>query len=337
MTNEITNSILSIWRSGRKIKNTSGGWISGNAPCCHHRGENHDTRLRGGLLITPGGESFSFHCFNCGFKAGWSPGKLLSNNTKSLFRWLGMSDTDISRLGLLVLKLKDDQPVTKQALSFELKEIALPEDCVPIDTWIAEGCQDPDLLAVIDYIVSTRKLGWDWYNWHWSAANGYRDRLIIPFYHNNKIVGYTGRKIKPGKPKYLTDAQPGYVFNLDAQTTDRSCVIVVEGQIDAVAIDGVAIMSNAPNETQCARIKTLAREVIVVPDRDRAGATMLKAAIDNQWSASLPPWEHDVKDVADAVKRYGRLYVLTTILHYRVSGEIKLNLMKKKLEGMKDE
>ena len=61
----------------------------------------------------------------------------------------------------------------------------------------------------------------EWFDWHWSASPGYTDRVIIPFYHNNKIVGWTGRKITDGKPKYLTDAQPGYVFNIDAQTPDR--------------------------------------------------------------------------------------------------------------------
>jgi microcin C transport system permease protein len=35
---------------------------------------------------------FQYHCFNCGFKAGWSPGKLLSVNTKKLFGWMGLSD-----------------------------------------------------------------------------------------------------------------------------------------------------------------------------------------------------------------------------------------------------
>ena len=96
-------------------------------------------------------------------------------------------------------------------------------------------------------------------------------------------------------------------------------------------------MTNEPNEAQVARINALAKEIIVVPDRDRPGAKMLKSAIDNGWGASLPLWDDDVKDVADAVKKYGRLYVLTTILHYRVSGEIKINLMKKKLEAIKNE
>jgi hypothetical protein len=76
----------------------------------------------------------------------------------------------------------------------------------------------------------------------------------------------------------------------------------------------------------------LAKEVIVVPDRDRPGSKLLKFAIDNGWGASLPPWGDDVKDVADAVKKYGRIYTLFTILHYRETNEIKIQLLKKKLE-----
>jgi DNA primase len=111
----------------------------------------------------------------------------------------------------------------------------------------------------------------------------------------------------------------------------------VEGQFDAIAIDGVAIMTNEPNDAQIARLQALGREIICVPDRDRPGAMMLKTAIDNGWSASLPPWGDDIKDVAEAVKKYGRLYVLTAILHYRVHGEIKINLLKKKLEAITNE
>jgi DNA primase len=192
-----------------------------------------------------------------------------------------------------------------------------------------------DIEPVIEYVLG-RGMKLEWYNWMWSVSPGYKDRVIIPFYNEKKIVGYTGRKIKEGKPKYLTDAQPGYVFNLDKQLDDRQFVIVVEGQFDAIAVDGVAIMHNEPNEVQCARINSLNREVIVVPDRDKPGAKMLAAAIKNNWSASLPPWGNDIKDVADAMKKYGRLYVLVTILHYRVAGEIKINLLKKKLENLND-
>ena len=331
--NDIQSALLALLPPKRKL--TTGGWTSFNAPCCQHRGEGHDTKLRGGIRVESDG--FVYHCFNCHFAAGWTPGKLLSKNTRSLFSWLGMNEADIGKLNLAALKIKDDQPVLKKTLNLVMLEKPLPDDCKSIDNWITSGVQEPDLLAVISYIVDERKMGWDWYNWHWSASPGFRDRVIIPFYHEGKIVGYTGRKIKPGNPKYLTDSQNGYVFNIDAQHYDRKFVIVAEGQFDAIAVDGVGIMTNEPNDAQIMRLNNLGREVIVVPDRDRPGAKMLKSAIANGWSASLPPWDDDVKDIADAVKKYGRLYVLSTILHYKVHGEIKINLLKKKLEALKDE
>ena len=250
-----------------------------------------------------------------------------------------MNDTDIGKLNLISLKLKDDQPVFKKPLNFVLEERALPEGTMSVMEWISTGYLleiAEDIGKIVEYIIS-RGMELDWYNWMWTPAAGYKDRVLIPFYHDGKIVGYTGRKITDGKPKYLTDAQPGYVFNLDKQSAGRKYLIVVEGQFDAIAIDGCAIMHNEPNETQIMRINSLGCEVVVVPDRDRPGAKMIKTAMEQNWSASLPPWEDDIKDVADAVKRYGRLYTLSTILHYRVAGEINLHLMKKKLESITDE
>jgi len=331
--NEIQTALLSLLPAKRK--STPSGWVSFNAVCCHHNGENLDTRSRGGILTNPQG-GWQYHCFNCNFKAGWTPGKLLSANTKKLFQWLGLSQTEIGKLGLVALRLKDDQPLSKKELSFDLEEKSLPDRTQSIEQWLMEGCSESDLVEVIDYVLNQRMMKWEWYDWHWSAALGYRDRVIIPFYHQGKIVGYTARKIRDGKPKYLTDSQPGYVFNLDKQPLEREYIIAVEGQFDAIAIDGVAFMHNEPNDVQCARIVAQNKEVIVVPDKDRPRAKLLNAAIENGWSVSLPPWEDDIKDVADAVKRYGRLYTLTTILHNRISGELKLNLLKKKLENLSE-
>jgi hypothetical protein len=275
------------------------------------------------------GDAFTYHCFNCGFKAGWSPGKLLSGNTKSLFAWMGMPETEVQKLGLAALKEQQDIPKAKKELNFELKEVELPADCRKF-TEVTEP--DEDFIRVVEYVLS-RHMGLDWYDWMWSSEAGYRDRVIIPFYHDGKVVGFTGRKITDGKPKYLAHSQPGYVFNLSAQPYNRKYVIVTEGQFDAIAVDGCAIAHNEPNEVQIMRLNSLGREVIVVPDRDRAGAKMIKAASDNGWSVSMPPWGNGVKDVADAVKKYGRLYTLATILHYKETNQIKIQILRKKLEN----
>ena len=313
-----------------KRKQTPSGWISFNAPCCHHRGEKSDTRKRGGILMSPDG--FQYHCFNCGFKAGWQPGKLFSKNTKDFFRWLGVPDTEITKLSLEALKGRDEIVAVEKPKNFVIEPRDLPPNCESFEKLIEDGCIDEDFLNVVAYVLD-RKMELDWYDWHWTPEPGYKDRVIVPFYLENQIVGYTGRKITQGSPKYLTHISPGYVFNIDRQIDDRKFVIVVEGQFDAIAIDGCAIGHNDPNDAQIMRLTQLGKEVIVVPDNDKPGANLIKSAIQQGWTVSLPEWGEDVKDVADAVKKYGRIYTLFTILQYRETNEIKIKLLKKKLEN----
>ena len=312
-----------------KRKSTPSGWTSFNAPCCHHRGEKADKRKRGGILTNDDG--FQYHCFNCGFKAGWTPGKLLSKNTRDFFRWLGVPDADITKCAMEALKSRDEIQQAPVPKHFVIEPRELPPNSMPVLELLENGCTDTDFLDAVEYILN-RKIDLDWFDFYWTDEPGYKDRIIVPFYLEGKIVGYTGRKIREGSPKYLTHISPGYVFNIDNQTDDRQYVIVVEGQFDAIAIDGVAIGHNEPNEAQIARISQLGKTVIVVPDQDKPGAKMIQTALQQGWTVSLPEWGDDVKDVADAVKKYGRIYTLFTILQYRETNEIKIKLLKKKLE-----
>ena len=295
MSNLIVETTLQFWTTGRKTKNTSGGWVSGNAVCCHHRGEKPDKRSRGGLLVNRDKGSFSWHCFNCGFKAGWQPGKSISPNTKDLFRWLNIPESEINKLVLESLKEKDKLPVVKAIKTYELKEESLPDQCQSFVDWAKLECVDENFIKCVEYILN-RGLKIEDYNWHWSQANGYQDRVIIPFYHQGKIVGWTGRKITEGKIKYLSKTQPGYLFNIDAQTYNKNFVIVVEGQFDAT------------------------------------GSKLIQAALNNGWNVSVPPWDEHIKDVNDAVRYYGKIYTLATILKYKETNQIKIEIMKKKLE-----
>ena len=329
--NEIQSALLAVLPTKRK--STPSGWTSFNAPCCSNRGESRDTKKRGGILLNAN-DGFQYHCFNCGFKAGWSQGKLLSKNTKDLFKYLGMNQDDIGRLNLYTLKVKDNQPSAKREFSFDLIQKQLPLNSQNLKELLSvkhDPEQEQRLFNIVAYLAK-RRFELDWYAWHASDAPGYRDRVVIPFYYQDKIVGYTARKITAGKPKYISDSQPSYVFNLDAQTARRKYVIVVEGPFDAIAIDGVAILNNECNSAQASRIQSLNREVIVVPDRDRAGAKLIDNALEYGWSVSVPPWTEQIKDTADAVTQYGRLYTLATILHYKETNPIKQQLLKKKIE-----
>jgi hypothetical protein len=69
----------------------------------------------------------------------------------------------------------------------------------------------------------------------------------------------------------------------------------------------------------------------VVPDQDPAGMELVDRAVELGWPVSMPAWPDSVKDVNDAVKLYGRLGTLLTIIDARETSRIKIELRKKQL------
>jgi hypothetical protein len=46
---------------------------------------------------------------------------------------------------------------------------------------------------------------------------------------------------------------------------------------------------------------------IVVPDQDEAGMRLVDRAVELGWAVSMPDWPAGVKDVNDAVIRWGKI------------------------------
>lgn len=312
-----------------KRKTTPSGWISFNAPCCHHNGTSADSRQRGGLISNPDG-GVSFHCFNCGFKASWQPGRNFSHKMRKLFQWLGAPDDIVNKVALEVMRENEGVVTSTQIAQLPtFNTVPLPEDARKITDFEDTEQISQHLCDVINY-MQERNLFLDDYDFYWSPSLGYRDRLIIPFYYEGKIVGWTARKVKDGKPKYLSEQQPGYVFNLDEQRANKIFTIVCEGPLDAIHIEGVALLGSEIKDQQALLINSkLGKETIVVPDRDKAGSKLVEQAIDLGWSVSMPNWASDINDIGDAVKRYGRIYTLHSIVTHAESSALKIRLRAK--------
>jgi len=313
-----------------KRKTTPSGWTSFNAPCCQHNGHSVDTRQRGGL-ISNGDGGISYHCFNCGFKASWQPGRNVSKGMRRLMRWINVPDDLINKISLQVMQENEGIEVQRRLVEIpSFNEVPLPDDAVRIDS--VEHVTK-HLVQVVEY-MKARDLYLEDYPFYWSPSLGYRDRLIVPFYYEGKVVGWTARTVQPDKqPKYLSEQQPGYVFNLDEQRPQKIFVIVCEGPVDAIHVDGVALMGSEIKDQQALLINRLNREVIVVPDRDEAGSKLIERAIDLGWSVSLPKWADGIKDISDAVKQYGKLYTLHSIVGAVESSPLKIRLGAKKWFG----
>ena len=310
-----------------KRKTSPKGWVSFNAPCCHHNGHSPDTRGRGGIMANGDG-GISYHCFNCKYKTSWQPGRQLTYKYKQLLRWLHVPDDVINKLALQVLRENEGVASTERVIelpTFEPRD--LPEGAVKI----AE-CTTVNkfFVNVVEYMQS-RQLYLDDYDFYWTNSLGMRDRLIIPFYYQGKLVGYTARSVDSDKrPKYLASEPDSFVFNLDAQTFDKQFVIVHEGPIDAIYTDGIALLGSEINDQQALIINRLNKDVIVVPDRDKAGKALVEQAISRNWQVSMPEWEDDINDTGQAVERYGRLYTLYSIVIAAESSPLKNRLRAKK-------
>ena len=333
--------VLDTFRSllPSRVKPSPSGWTSFNAPCCHHRGHSQDKRKRGGLRFDTG---VIYNCFNCKFTASWQPGRPISEKFKSLCRWMGGNEDIINQLIFEALKTESPEYTPRESqVRITFAEKQLPEHSLKISEWLDVDFKgnvvlEENLAKVVAYIYDR---GFDPLNdiFYWSPTDGYQDRVIIAFKYKNKIVGNTARKVRSGRPKYLSDHHSHFVFNVDAQQEDQKYIFVTEGPFDALAINGVALLTNNIAEQQYRIIQGLGHEVIVIPDQDEAGLNLVKKAMEYGWSVAFPTWDNDVKDVAEAVNRYGKLFVTVDAIKTAQSGSIKINMAKKSFEKKVEE
>lgn len=303
-----------------KTTKTPSGWITMDCPMCS------DKRKRGGLNTN--GSKISFHCFNCNFTTGWSPSPYLGKKYKELAEKLGADKKAIHDTQIELMKFSDEfEDVELNNYVYNVakfEEYELPEG-----TELIESLSDVNELK--QYAVSRGIL--DLYPLMHFKDFANRKRVMIPFLYDNKLVGWTGRHVSPPNketPKYLQKLQPGYVFNIDKFVdTDRDIVIITEGVIDAILVDGVSIMGNTITPEQAHLIDKLGLRVIVCPDRDKAGIELIDQALALGWEVSFPQWHADCKDAADAVSRYGRLATVYSIMHSATGNKIKAQVKAK--------
>jgi hypothetical protein len=321
----IVSDIITAYLPSKR-KTTPSGWTSFNAPCCHHNGNTADTRGRGGLISE--GDTVSFHCFNCGFKASWQPGRGVSKGLRRLLVWLGAPDDAINKLTLDVMRINEGVEVQQRKIEIPTFEtVPLPADAIKL-TDITEF--NKFSMAILEYMAA-RNLNLDDTDYYWSPSLGYRDRLIVPFFFEQRIVGWTARTILADKqPKYLTENQPGYVYGLDEQSHNKVFAIICEGPVDAIHVEGCALTGSEIGDQQAILINRLGKDIIVVPDRDKAGSKLIEAAIERGWGVSLPEWDADINDIGDAVAKYGRLYTLYSIASAAETSPLKIRLRAKK-------
>ena len=308
-------------------KSTASGWISFNAPCCSHNGENPDRRQRGGLK--PADDGWSYHCFNCGFTASFRLGRNLSLKARRLLTWLGVPAEEIERINLESLRHRSVEGILAERQTVWNRVADVPEfedRDLPAHTQLITQEQRPELWGYL----RKRAVPVD-YPCMAQYAGEFRPHVLIPFTHDGTIVGHTCRFLDDRRPKYISDTQADYVFGWDLQKPTWQHVLVMEGVFDALSIGGLAVMHAEISDGQARLIRSLGRDITVVPDQDQPGMRLVERALELGWAVSMPAWEAGIKDVNDAVIRYGRLGALLTIMQARETSRVKIKLRRKQI------
>lgn len=317
---------------------TPSGWRKSNCPMCTRRGETADTRERFGLMVSP--NSIGMNCFNCGFSALWIEGSEISPPIRELLAAIGVSDTDIHKLYFQSYIEKTNIVLPDFAPLAEIRSweaVDLPVDSQPISVWAEYGCTDPKFLMVAEYAIS-RQIQ-DLSRVYWTPDKKYNanQRLVLPYYHREKIVGYTGRLVGNKinvKNRYHHVIPDRYIYNLDAQRNyERKYTLIMEGSFDALLCDGIAMLRNGISKPQAQMINSIHTYKVVVPDRDKSGGSLVDCAIEYGWYVSFPPWGKKIKDLTDAAKQYGLIYSVRSLFSNITNDPDKIKVWRKIDEG----
>jgi DNA primase len=256
-------------------------------------------------------------------------GQTLSYKTKRFLQWLGVMEDEINKINLESIRNRKFSNIASSRTEFTrqhlLARIHFKQHELPLE---ARPLTEHDK-KFVNYLKEKRGLEYNDYDFYITprGIGRNKNRILIPYFFNDKIVGWTSRYLDANKPKYLNEhQQDGFLFGTEMQDPEWNFIVVSEGPFDAIAIRGVSVLHNEISEKQVALLRQTGKEVIVVPDQDKSGVELIKHALAAGFSVSIPEWHNDDKDINDAVVRYGRAGTLLSILSAKTNNKIKVQM-----------
>lgn len=325
--NKVQEIVYNLLPDNKKSRKS--GWIYFNAPCCYHT-EKADIKKRGNIIFE--GDSIAYNCFNCHTSWGWTPSFHMSKEMITFLKDLNISSEDLHTLKNLVKEYIDNGETTSTVEIKKREYRDLPTNYKPINKSFKEGETSKTFNNVWRYLQYRNPRLLEFGELYW-AEN--QNNFLIPCYEYGKIVGYSLRSLNDdSKSKYIHYIPSGYIFNYDNLELDRKFEICVEGQTDAMALNCVSILHNTIKPDRLKRLLPYAtqKEIILLPDRDKAGKKLVEQVLEENlpFSVAFPNWVRTINDAEDAVKYYGRLYTIYSIINSRVKNkdDIKKELLR---------
>lgn len=304
----------------------SRGWWPTLCQVCHDHGKKG---LRAAFMFD--GDSTGYNCFNCGHVARYDPDNpyidksgrkqyTLSSNMTKLLDSLGIPENEYSEIVFNNIERVSPGKVEKKpVVNREPDPISIPtyfyflEEAESTDKWamVAEayledrGIDPSSYPFMLSHKTSEKHL------------DKWLKRLIIPIFKEDNLIFYQGRDLTDtALKKYESVAvDRGRVlhgYDELHKHTDAP-LFIAEGWFDAFMIDGLAILGNSLLDEQISIINTSRRQKVYIPDRFGDGQKGAHQALKNGWYISTPDIG-SCKDMNDAVNKYGKMYVMKSLV-----------------------
>jgi len=224
------------------VKEKKNGCLNGGCPICHE-GDSWQKKARFHYNPNLEGERNTCSCFNCGYN---------SNSVNFIMTISGMSFKEVMEESKNYDIIPRDINYDEFERQFEVKknEYDLPKNSIDLfdKNQLNYYKDNPIVRLAIKYLVE-RKIN--------KAPNRpktfylslddfvHKNRLIIPYYDNNKVVWYQSRKLlDDDSQKYLSKADSERSFyNLDEIDDDIPYLFIFEGAIDSMFVKNGTCLS----------------------------------------------------------------------------------------------
>lgn len=301
------------------------GWL----PCyCEHCGDGSRTKgPRGGWLFTD--DAIFYNCFNMGCEGSYAPDRdyPLSKEMGGILESFGIPMKEYK-----FLQMRDKQDHSGNTVKPEIRRTPIQTISVPSHFYLLSEADEDDVIAEkAKSYLADRRIDWRKYPYYLSTgsakpsegprekqiAKSCKDRVIIPAFRGDNLIYWQARALDPkAKEKYVNPDLPrsNIIIGMDRLFEyPKAPLFVTEGFFDAQFLNGVATMENKLTSQQVEILKRSPRKKVIVPDRNGDSKRMAEDAIKEGFGVSIPNWGGE-KDVNSAVLRYGRLYVVQSIM-----------------------
>lgn len=319
-------SIQSLIEQHTNYRPIQTGWIVGKCPCCNDYKERSGFKFEDGSVI--------YNCWNCG-KAGRYEeysGKI-TKNFRSILLAQGLDEDEISSTvnSAFFFKKKDEPSEIKlssiQKVDTSTPTIEFPKNTYPLGYNGYVSIQE----KIVDYLTS-RNISFEKYNFHFSLEEKMLNRVIIPFYRNDKLIYWQARSILKDEKKRYENAyarREAVMFNMDLlQSFDKRPLFVSEGIFDAMLVDGIGLLGSALNAAKLELLKKARRRLIFIIDKDKNGGHIAEMALSNGWEIAFTP--DGTEDLSDSVNRFGLSWTIFQLMKSMPSTDNRAKLLIKR-------